>query len=506
MTLLNSLKELRIDLSSVGIIFRANNEPYYCTPENADIIGWAGVDGIHYCTIPHFGEMIFAVSPMNFGDCVHPIAYSFHDLLGLLLSCGDMAAIEQCYAWDQEQYNAFLQDCLITKEQQDVLDRIKWELKIKPIKNVFKYIKTLQEEFDYSAIPYADDYYDPDMNPHTPLYDKEWSVTFAGGFWSEQGTPGEEVKLNKLFAWSDEKWNALSAYICEEGLVIDFGVEISLDKLNAFLDKWNLRNGEHNGYSEAEQALIRDEQPMEISFRSILTCNGNILRSSSRCSLSWIPSSCHLGECNPIEARRFLSHYGLETDKAWVLWRCSYRWNTQKESKLDSMNLAMMREAKRIVGQSFSCPEEETSVEVANPISGETYRLNVHEITRSEIQRPAFHNSDLEYPTHYLMMTYTMEPDIANRFFSLRDCSHGDSPRQKHPDPNALEATMYSAASVGIIGGADGPTALIFGSPQTNQENHHAACSALHFDAVGEVEWSPVFQVKTVEDIQVTVL
>lgn len=45
-----------------------------------------------YCTIPEFGEMIFAVSPMNFGDCVHPIAHSFEDLLRLLLSCGSMDA------------------------------------------------------------------------------------------------------------------------------------------------------------------------------------------------------------------------------------------------------------------------------------------------------------------------------------------------------------------------------------------------------------------------------
>ena len=67
-------KELNIDHSAIGLEQRDTQVTYYCTPEDAHIIGWAGVDGIHYCTIPEFGEMIFAISPMNFGDCVHPIA------------------------------------------------------------------------------------------------------------------------------------------------------------------------------------------------------------------------------------------------------------------------------------------------------------------------------------------------------------------------------------------------------------------------------------------------
>ena len=135
MTLLSTITELKIDLSSIGIMFRDKAEPYYCTPENAEIIGWAGVDGIHYCTIPRFGQMVFAVNPMNFGDCVHPIAFSFRDLLCLLLSCGDMSALEQCHAWDRKQYNAFLKEYPITEEQQAVLDKLKTELKLKPIKS-----------------------------------------------------------------------------------------------------------------------------------------------------------------------------------------------------------------------------------------------------------------------------------------------------------------------------------------------------------------------------------
>jgi len=66
-----------IDLSALGFERRETNIPYFCTPKGARIIGWAGVDGIHYCFVRGFGETVFAVSPMNGGDYVHPIARSF---------------------------------------------------------------------------------------------------------------------------------------------------------------------------------------------------------------------------------------------------------------------------------------------------------------------------------------------------------------------------------------------------------------------------------------------
>ena len=85
MSIYEKLKELNIDLSLVGINTNEAGELYYCTPEGAEVFGWAGVDGIPYCTIPKFGEMIFAISPMNFGDCVHPIAENFDALMSAII-------------------------------------------------------------------------------------------------------------------------------------------------------------------------------------------------------------------------------------------------------------------------------------------------------------------------------------------------------------------------------------------------------------------------------------
>ena len=122
MTLYETFRKLQIDHCAIGLGLHSTQVQYYCTPKDACIIGNAGVDGIHYCTVPGFGDLIFAVSPMNLGDCVHPIARTFEDLLRLLLSCGDMAVLEQCYGWDEEEYRGFLMSCPITAEQQEVLD------------------------------------------------------------------------------------------------------------------------------------------------------------------------------------------------------------------------------------------------------------------------------------------------------------------------------------------------------------------------------------------------
>lgn len=155
-----TIKIENIDLSQFGLDMRqtADEVTYYCTPKDAQIIGWAGVDGIHYCKIPEYGEMIFAVNPMDFGECVHPIARSFCDLLRLLVTGVDMAALDQCYAWDEVQFQAFLRENPVTAEKQAVLNTIRERFNLEPIAAPFEYMKELQSGFDLSKISYAEEF------------------------------------------------------------------------------------------------------------------------------------------------------------------------------------------------------------------------------------------------------------------------------------------------------------------------------------------------------------
>ena len=184
----------KIDLSSVGVEFREDNAPYFCTPKGASIFGWAGVDGIHFCFIRGFGSMVFAISPMNSApNFVHPLARNFADFLRLLLACGDVAALEQAWMWDEAQFEAFLQDNPPPKEQQKTLSGLAEKMKLKSMEQPWEYIKELQTSFDYSKIKYTEDYYDTDMNLDAEPTIPEWKVYFEGNFWGHSGKERGQV-------------------------------------------------------------------------------------------------------------------------------------------------------------------------------------------------------------------------------------------------------------------------------------------------------------------------
>ena len=96
MTTYQKFRKLKIDFSAIEFEQAGNEDKYFCTPIGAHLIGRAGVDGIHYCTVRGQGEMIFAVNPSNeVGKNVFPIAKTFDELLSLLLACGSMAAAKE---------------------------------------------------------------------------------------------------------------------------------------------------------------------------------------------------------------------------------------------------------------------------------------------------------------------------------------------------------------------------------------------------------------------------
>lgn len=153
--------EQSIDLEDVG--FLPDDDPtfYFCTPKDAVILGRAGVDGIHFCQIPDYGEMIFAVSPMEIApDFVHPIAKDFTDFLRLLLACGDTAAIEQAWMWDEAAFTAFCHENTPSSQGRAALELLAEKLHLTPMEDPYGYLHDLQGNFDSDEIPYTDEYYD----------------------------------------------------------------------------------------------------------------------------------------------------------------------------------------------------------------------------------------------------------------------------------------------------------------------------------------------------------
>lgn len=454
---------LPIDHAALGFELRSHYENYYCTPQNARILGCAGVDGIHYCTVPELGETVFAVSPMNFGDCVHPIAKSFSELLGFLLFCGDMAAIEQSYAWDEEQFKAFLLDCPPTEEQKSALELMARELCLEPDENTFTRIKALQTDFDPSSVPYTEDYYDPDMNPSAPEK-KEWSVTFDGGFWSDNGRPGREIPLGKSFSWGGEKWHVPAVHLCDEGLVIDL-------------------------VAETEK---------ELHFTPELAVNRVCLRTRHGTSLF------HSPDAPDGDAVFVLEHYSLPTDRAMSIHRWSMSSKTELPDELTGLALCLSRSPERLPCGEFTTPAPFQTVTLTHPLTGAGFELTVIETEQKSFEQSDFHSPEYEYPTCFTAMSYTLTPEPEGTDFYLADADPGDPPRENRARQNSFqpEASGFAAA-IGIIGGADGPTAICIGA---GSKNLRTACSSLCFEHRDEVHWKAYFIEKLTEDKVITLL
>lgn len=510
MKLYDKIKESNINLRPLGIEWNNDELNYYCTPKNADVIGWAGVDGIHYCTIPEFGEIIFAVSPMNFGDCVHPIARNFEDLLRLLLSCADMAALEQCYTWDEDQFKTFLLDCPATNEQQAVLDQIREEYGLESIENAFAYIKKLQAEFDLSKIQYTDDYYDSDMNPAAPEPVEPWKVYFDGGYFGKRkpgNRPGQEMPLNARFTWNNEIWHIPAVYIFPKGIVVDFCVEVDPEQEKAFIEKWEPSKIAEEHPTRELRRQIDNENPLNIEFRPYLTVNENRLMPKSSTAISWIPASCLPSDVqNSKEAARIIKHYGLDDTRAWSFHRTVSLWNPAKKPKVKFMSLKLERDTVQIDGIHFKNPSIGDMIPFTHPVFRTEHKLTVLDYEQQELSFQSSVNPEYEFPTHHTAMTYTLEPDIPNKNFSVRDCIDNDEPKRK-PNNSFEPQVTTDACAIGIIGGADGPTAIILSDRKKGTKTvPHAALSALHFEPQENIEWKIVFSEKLVDDIEVDLL
>ena len=199
MTIYQRFQKLNIDHSVIGLDQNISGVNYFCTPIGAEVIAEAGVDGIHYCFIKGFAEMIFAISPSDLpGENVHPIAKNFEDLLRLLLACGNMDAIEQTYMWDEKLFEQYIIDNKPGEKQRAIMDVIKEEFHIIPMEQPFFYIKDLQASFNYSELKFSEEYYE--MLPEeeeSEAVAPEWKVTYEGGFYPKRGREGKEIRVDK---------------------------------------------------------------------------------------------------------------------------------------------------------------------------------------------------------------------------------------------------------------------------------------------------------------------
>lgn len=502
LTYQNFLKQ-GIDLAPLGIEKRDEEYPYFCTPKGARIFGWAGMDGIHYCLIRGFGEMVFAVSPMNTAPhYVHPLAQNFSDFLRLLLACGDSAALEQAWQWNEEQFAAFLADHLPTEEQKAVLAKIAEQTGISPMEDPWQYLHELQTSFDFSKIQYTEDFYDPDMNPDAPQKIPEWKVTFEGEFrrTGRGERAGKELVLRREFDWAGRRWLIPSVYLCGKGMVVDFCMRVEPLDIQAFIQKWDLtaEDGEERQFSREQQMQLDLDNPLHLDFRAVLHVNGKDLDSTHGYGTSYNP--CLKRESAMEKAAQWMEHYGLDSSFGWVFYRACYPWATKRKPEIRRFSVTMIQNAVPVPGVRFQVGGPGDTVSFSYHDQG--YCLTVQEYEAQTMDWSCMPDPDLERPSHYVAMSYTVAPELPDNLLNLADCDEGDRPRQKSL-PGQPVASSF-AMVMGMIGGADGPTAVLYGP--NRQGKLHAVCSSLHFEPVEQVEWQILFYEKPFEDVTVDLL
>lgn len=494
----NKFKKLNIDCSLIGFEQNEDYVEYFCTPKGAKIIGRAGVDGIHYCFIRGFGETVFAVSPSNLpGDYVHPIARNFEDMLRLVLSCGDLAAVEQAHIFSKEQFEEFVESNKPTAEQASLLETLADKLSLTPIEQPFEYIKELQQSFDYSKIKYNAEYYE--IVDDTPIFSSEWKVYFEGGFYMNRSRSraGTEISINKQFQWCNKAIYIPAVYSCSKGIVVDICVKVDASHFKAYFDKWMplLQNEERLSDEQISQA--ESENPFNFDFYTKLEINGKLLSGYNGCSICWLPEQCLPEDTeNDAETKAVLEHYGMDSDCGWIVHRLSFPWGTKRRPDMKSIKLRLEQPPVLINGKHFKNPKVGDKISFVHPVSGENHILTVCSYEKNILDFAAKELSGYEFPKYNTVMTYTLSPDLPDAKFNVCDCLHNDVP--KHI------SECDSSSSIAIIGGADGPTAM-FASHKTS-ENIHSASSALHFEPTDDVEWKIVFREKLCEDMDICIL
>lgn len=473
-----------IDLSSLGIKKNINGKTYFCTPQGASIIGWEEVDGIHYCFIRGFGEMVFVVNPSNAApDCVHPLASNFNDFLRLLLACGNVAVLEQAWQWNQIRFETYLSENPPTEEQKIALSEISGKMSLTAMEDPFHYIKELQGSFDYSKIKYTKDYYDATGGQVVP----GWKVRFFNH--RDRSRAAKEIPLNKHFLWGDEEWCIPSIYVCGEGLVIDFLKRVPTDQIKAFIEKYHLNtNSGYADFTPEMQMRIDAGNPLSVDIKPEVTLNGKPLQSAGGSGYYWNPL---FPEMNQSDTKAAIQHYGLSPEYGWTLNQWSFKWNTKRPPKLTSLDVTMVRQKTAIPGPHFMAAAAGETVQFLHPISNVLHTLTVKKVEQHTIDTSRLLLQDVEYPSKCVAIAYTISPGLPQHSIQVQDTVPSDDPRQKNKDPQNHTK----------IGSATSLAAILPGESET-----YTACSALHFEPAKDVEWCIVFHEKLKEDILISLI
>jgi len=300
----------------------------------------------------------------------------------------------------------------------------------------------------------------------------------------------EELALEKSFDWVGRHWLVPAAYVCGKGLAIDFCMRAEADELRAFMQKWKLspENDDCAAFSPEDQLLLDAENPLALSFTPTLTVNGKTLHVSERASASFHP--CFPDRETPLAP--LMRRYHLSDAFGWVVTCAWFPWNGRRPADVHSIELSLRRTPAPLPGPRFTVRAPGDAFRFTHPYTGTEHTLTALSLEAQTLPETAFGRG---FPTHFTLLRFALDPEPAEPVL-ISDTRERDRPVR----PEAVEGAS-SARAVGVIGGADGPTALFVSG------GAHTACSALRFSPdTRDIEWRATFEASPRDDFSLSLL
>lgn len=166
--ILKILKKLNPQLFSIGFRCELSSKypHYFCTPVGAEVFASSGYEGIHYCTLAHYGETVFVVNPEPGSDMfVYPVAGNIYDFLCLTYTLRGTSLIDQIPFLKRDEFSVRLKQCEAeSAEFSDNINQNLSELKnafdLSVISDPYEYILKVFSAFDDKKVKFSEEYYD----------------------------------------------------------------------------------------------------------------------------------------------------------------------------------------------------------------------------------------------------------------------------------------------------------------------------------------------------------
>ena len=311
-----------------------------------------------------------------------------------------------------------------------------------------------------------------------------------------------------LLTWGKGELFIPALYVGEEGVVFDLCTKVELSEIRDFSRKVQ-EYMDSTGKSQAELSNEEYERfeklsPFYADFAVELSLDGQKLERGFMCGVTWIPADIN-DEPSSGEAEALMKEYGCCREYGWAFERRMYQWTDVPVLEPGQAVFSFRAEKQPVTVAYFTTADTDNfdapviKTEFTHSLSGDKLVLSVHSFEAGKLDIETGPGEEMEYPSCYHDLAYTVRPSVPEEELTLQDCAEGDRPRRKG------EEEMEDGPTSIFIGGKTAVMPVLMKEEGEDTSDVRTAVSSLHFEPVKQVKWRVVLHVKEHEDVDVRV-